>query len=180
MSTTRTDRLDGLHERLSALEREIVSLRRQLAQRDIADYQFTAWGGQPIQLSELFGEGDQLILIHNMGFACPYCTMWADGFNGLLPYIEERAAFVVASPDDVNAQEKGAAERGWHFRMVSTKGSPFANDMGFETEDGQPMPGVSTFVRIDDATIRRHDSAPFGSGDKFCAVWSFFDLLPEA
>ena len=178
MSTNKSDRLASLHKRLSALEREIASLRGQLAQCDIADYQFTAWGGQPIELAELFGERDQLIAVHNMGFACSYCTMWADGFNAVLPYIEERAAFVVTSPDDVNAQEKRAAERGWKFRMVSTAGSRFANDMGFETDDGQPLPGVSTFVRIDDATIRRHDSAPFGPGDKFCAVWSFFDLLP--
>ncbi len=178
MSKIEASQLAELHEKLSSLEQEIAALRRQRSQREVPDHSFTAWDGQQVRLSELFGEKDQLILIHNMGFACSYCTMWADGFNGLLPHIEERAAFVVASPDDVKAQERGANERGWNFRMVSDKGSPFAQDMGFASEDGQPTPGLSIFVTTGDAGIRRHDSAPFGPGDKFCPVWSFFDLLP--
>lgn len=178
MSTTEANRFAESQERLSALEREIASLRRRIAQREVADHGFTAWNGRQIRLSELFGEKDRLILIHNMGMACPYCTMWADGFNGLLPYIEERVAFVVASPDDVMTQKQGATVRGWKFRMVSDMGSPFARDMGFEAEDGQLTPGVSTFVITDGAEIRRYDSAQFGPGDKFCPVWNFFDLLP--
>jgi hypothetical protein len=42
------------------------------------------------------------------------------------------------------------------------------------------MPGVSTFARTSDGTIRRHAAAASGPGDRFCAVWSFIDLLPEA
>src|SRR6516164_9513796 len=60
-----------------------------------------------------------------MGASCPYCTLWADGFNGLLPHIENRAAFVVASPDDPQAQEKFKASRGWRFPMVSHRDSTF-------------------------------------------------------
>jgi predicted dithiol-disulfide oxidoreductase (DUF899 family) len=104
--------------------------------------------------------------------------MWADGFNGLLPHIEERAAFVLSSPDSVEQQQKGAARRGWKIRMVSTQGSTFARDMGFE-QDGSPTPGVSTFVRAPDGSIRRHAATSLGPGDKFCSVWSFVDLLPE-
>ncbi len=126
------------------------------------------WDG-PVRLSELFGDRDQLILIHDMGFACPYCTMWADGFNGLLPQIDERAAFALASPDAVEQPKKGAAKRGWQFRMVSTRGSSFSKDMGFGDE-GSPMPGVSTFVRAPDGAISRYAAASFGPGDKFCSV----------
>ena len=178
MSTAEASQLLELHEKLSTLEQEIAALRRQGSQREVPDHSFAAWDGRQVKLSELFGEKDRLILIHNMGFACPYCTMWADGFNGLLSHIEERAAFVVASPDDVKAQEQGATKRGWKFRMVSDQGSPFAQDMGFATDDGQPTPGSSIFVTDGDGGIRRHDSTPFGPGDKFCPVWSFFDLLP--
>ena len=172
-------RLGELYQRLANLEAEIATTRRQLVETEVPDYQLTGRDG-PVRLGQLFGEHDRLIVIHNMGFACPYCTMWADGFNGLLPHIEERAAFVVVSPDDVARQAEGAAERGWRFRMVSGRGSSFTKDMGFETDDGSPKPGVSTFVRAPDGTMRRHDSAPFGPGDKFCAVWSFVDLLPQA
>ncbi len=178
MSETAAARLSELHQRLTSLEQEIATTRRQVAETEVPDYQLAGRDG-PVRLGELFGERDQLIVIHNMGFACPYCTMWADGFNGLLPHIEERAAFVVVSPDDAGRQVAGAAQRGWRFRMVSSGGSSFGKDMGFEADDGSPKPGVSTFVRAGDGTIRRHDSAPFGPGDKFCAVWSFVDLLPR-
>jgi predicted dithiol-disulfide oxidoreductase (DUF899 family) len=153
-------------------------LRRKAHGGPVADYELSGWDG-PVSLSELFGDRDQLILIHNMGFTCPYCTMWADGFNGLLPHIEERAAFTLASPDAVEQQKKGAAKRRWQFRMVSTRGSSFSKDLGFEDE-GSPTPGVSTFVRGPDGTIRRYAAASFGPGDRFCSVWSFVDLLPEA
>ena len=170
-------RMRAVAGQIEALEQELTALRREAYGGPVTDYQLQGPQGR-VTLSQLFGDRDQLIVIHNMGFACPYCTMWADGFNGLLPHIEERAAFALASPDSVERQQKGAAKRGWKFRMVSTEGSTFARDMGFE-EDGSPMPGVSTFVRAPDGGIRRHAAASFGPGDGFCSVWSFVDLLPE-
>lgn len=171
-------RIRELEGRIFALQSEVAGLRSQLDRGPVADQAFAGWDG-PVRLSELFDERGRLIVIHNMGFACPYCTMWADGFNGILPYLVERAAFVVASPDDVAEQRRGAAERGWRFRMVSTQGGTFFKDMGFEAGDGGPMPGVSTFRRAADGSIRRHAAASFGPGDRFCAVWSFVDLLPK-
>jgi hypothetical protein len=50
--------------------------------------------------------------------------------------------------------------------------------MGFE-QDGSPTPGVSTFVRAPDGSIRRYAATSLGPGDKLCSVWSFVDLLPE-
>ena len=41
------------------------------------------------------------------------------------------------------------------------------------------MPGVSVFRKETDGTIYRVSRAEFGPGDNFCAVWHFFDLLPE-
>ena len=171
--------LEALERQIFELKQRRAALRRSAQGEQVADYELQAHDGGSVRLSELFGDKDDLLVIHNMGKSCVYCTMWADGFNGLLPHIEERAAFVVVSPDDVARQAEGAAERGWRFRMVSGRGSSFAKDMGFETDDGSPKPGVSTFVRAPDGTMRRHDSAPFGPGDKFCAVWSFVDLLPQ-
>lgn len=170
-------RIETIETRIGELERQLAALRREAYGGEVADYELAGPDG-PVRLSQLFGGRDRLIVVHNMGFACPYCTMWADGFNGLLPHIEERAAFAIASPDPVEEQQKGAAGRGWRMRMVSTRGSTFSKDLGFE-DGGSPMPGVSTFVRGADGTIRRHAAAPFGPGDRFCAVWSFVELLPE-
>jgi predicted dithiol-disulfide oxidoreductase (DUF899 family) len=114
-----------------------------------------------------------------MGQKCVYCTLWADGLNGLARHLEGRAAFVVSSPDDPATQGAFAASRGWTFRMVSVKGSSFARDMGFEPEAGKYWPGVSAFHKSEDGTITRTGSASFGPGDEFCAVWPLLELLKD-
>ena len=81
-----------------------------------------------------------------MGRACTYCTLWADGFNGVHRHLENRAGFVVVSPDPLDVQREFAESRGWKFRMASGQGSTFIEDMGFKSEKGW-TPGVSTFYR---------------------------------
>ncbi len=163
--------------KIGALEAELKALR-QGAVETAKDYQFADAGGA-VALSGLFGDKDELVLVHSMGTSCPYCTMWADGYSGVTSYVEERAAFVVASPDAPADQQKTAKSRGWNFRMVSSEGNSFFGDMGFEDGDGNPYPGVSTFRKRGDGSIEHLASAQFGPGDKFCSVFSFFDLLPE-
>jgi len=63
-----------------------------------------------------------------MGAGCGYRTLWADGFSGILPHIENRAGFVAASPDEPAAQQKFKIGRGWRFRMMSHRGTSFAED----------------------------------------------------
>ena len=163
--------------KISALEADLKALRQGAAET-AKDYRF-ADGNGTVTLSGLFGDKDELVLVHNMGADCPYCTMWADGYSGVTGYVEDRAAFVVASPDAPADQQKTAKSRGWKFRMVSSEGSSFFGDMGFEDADGKPFPGVSTFRKRGDGSIEHLASAAFGPGDKFCSVFSFFDLLPE-
>src|SRR5205823_3815227 len=106
-------------ERLAAYRREIAELRGRMGalQKDaepeqVEDYRFATTDG-PVPLSALFGGKEYLFVIHNMGKSCPSCTMWADGFNGVLPHLESRATFVVSSPDDPETQRAFARERGW-------------------------------------------------------------------
>ncbi|WP_408010545.1 DUF899 family protein [Pseudalkalibacillus sp. A8] len=129
-------------------------------------------------LQELFLDKDELIVIHNMGKGCNYCTLWADGFNGVYHHLIERAEFVVSTPDEPNVQEDIAAERGWRFPMVSTKGTTFKSDMGFE-KDGSYYPGVSTFRKGENGEIYHYAHAPLGPGDDFCSVWPLFEMLPD-
>lgn len=134
----------------------------------------------PVALSALFGDKPDLIAIHNMGARCPYCTMWADGFQGLLPHLQDRAAFVLLSADTPDAQAAFAASRGWSFPMASTAGTTFTEDMGFRGEhDGQTMdlPGYSTFRKQADGTIVRIAKDSFGPGDRYNGAWHMFDLL---
>ena len=147
--------------------------------QEVRDYTLTGSNGRKVALSSLFGEKDNLILVHNMGTSCPYCTMWADGFNGVLDHLEDRAAFALVSPNAPPVQKRFASSRGWRFKMVSSKGTTFSNDMGFETKQGSPEPGVSIFHKDCRGKIYRVSRDEFGPGDEYCIVWHFFDLLPE-
>ncbi len=143
----------------------------------IEDYSLIDSKGNKVTLSSLFGTKEDLILIHNMGRECPMCTMWADGFNGVLQHLEDRAAFVVVSPDDPVTYRRFADTRGWKFRTLSAEGTPFTKDMGFGTNE-DPSPGVSVFHKKD-GKIYRVAKDDFGPGDPYCIVWHFFDLLPN-
>jgi predicted dithiol-disulfide oxidoreductase (DUF899 family) len=168
--------LGAVEKEIARLEKKAAKLRAKAGKAKVGDHALEGWDG-PTRLSALFGDKDELILVHNMGAACGYCTMWADGFNGVLPHIEERAAFVVANHDPVAAQKKAAAERGWRFKMVSANGSTLFEDLGFADKTGL-YPGASTFRRTKSGKIENVASTAFGPGDRFCSVWNFFAMLP--
>lgn len=171
-------KLARIGQSIAKLEQQARTLRAKAKRRAVPDYEMAAAGGRKTRLSELFGDKEALVLVHNMGKGCGYCTMWADGYNALFERVAERAAFAVASPDAPADQQKLAKARGWRFPMVSAAGSSLFRDMGFEDAKGQPYPGVTTFVKGKNGAIERYAGTPFGPGDKFCSVFSFFDLLP--
>ena len=170
-----TQKLRSYQEQIEDLRRQMHETARAAPPEPVRDYEFATLEGT-VRLSALFGDKDDLILIHNMGRTCPACTLWADGYNGLVPHLESRAAFVVSSPDEPVEQRRFAQSRGWRFRMVSLAGAEFAADMGFHVERGF-RPGVSVFHRSGEAITRVSD-AGLGPYDEFCALWHFFDMLP--
>ena len=173
-------RKKALYEEIEAKHAELVELLKSEGPEPVEDYTLKGADGEAVTLSEAFGDKSDLILVHNMGRRCPYCTLWADGFNGVLPHLEDRAAFVVVSPDAPEDQQAFARSRGWRFRMLSAQDSPFTNDMGFQTEhEGKPfvLPGCSTFRKKDDGSIERVAKTFFGPGDPYCAVFHLFPLL---
>ncbi|HVN46568.1 MAG TPA: DUF899 family protein [Steroidobacteraceae bacterium] len=172
-----------VHGKLADYRRQIAVVREKMREtlaavepQEVQDYELTNSDGT-VRLSELFGRHDDLILIHNMGVACSYCTLWADGYNGIHPHVASRAGFAVSSPDRPPVQRKFAESRGWRFPMVSHAGSSFAADMGYVSAKGGWMPGVSVFRR-DGTRILRVSDTGFSPGDDFCTLWHFFDLLP--
>lgn len=167
-----------LESELKKQKNKLAQLRRKIPPQKVSDYTFQSAKGE-LCLSELFGAKPDLLVVHNMGRKCPYCTLWADGLNGVWQHLENRAAFVVSSPDDLKTQKEFAKSRDWCFRMVSVKDSPFPKDMGFQSEKGGYLPGVSAFRKTPDGKIVRVSKSTFGPGDDFCAVWHLFDLLAE-
>jgi predicted dithiol-disulfide oxidoreductase (DUF899 family) len=169
--------------KLADYRRQIAAIRERMRETlaavepvEVQDYEFTAVAG-PVRLTDLFGDHEDLILIHNMGVSCSYCTLWADGYNGIHPHVVTRAGFAVSSPDRPPVQKRFAESRGWKFPMVSHAGTSFAADMGYVSTKGGWMPGVSVFRRAGDSILRVSDTG-FSPGDDFCSLWHFFDLLP--
>ena len=171
-----SEALAGYRQQIGELRKKMRDLRQTRESQEVEDYTLASAEGE-VRLSALFGDKDNLFVIHNMGAGCPYCTLWADGFNGILPHLEDRAAFVVCTPDAPEQQRKFAESRGWRFRMLSHQGTSFAEDMGYRSEGGW-MPGVSVFAKQNGKIVRVSDNS-FGPGDDFCTLWHLFDLIPE-
>jgi predicted dithiol-disulfide oxidoreductase (DUF899 family) len=172
-----TRRLKTYRTRIAAIRRRMRDVQQRVEPEPVEDYQFSTTRG-PRPLSALFGSHRDLFVVHNMGSSCPYCTLWADGYNGLYRHIRSRAAFVVASPDPPAVQQRFARGRGWRFPMVSHQGTTFARDMGYRSRSGGLLPGISAFQRERDRIVRVSDAAS-SPGDDFCSLWHVLELLPE-
>jgi predicted dithiol-disulfide oxidoreductase (DUF899 family) len=172
-----TRRLEEYRERIATLRARMRKVQRAIEPQEVQDYTFSTMQGRT-RLSELFGTRKELFVIHNMGSSCPYCTLWADGYNGLYAHLADRAAFVVSSPDSPAVQRRVARRRGWRFPMVSHRGTTFAEDMGYRSKDGGWLPGISVFRRGHGRLVRLSDTG-FSPSDDFCALWRTLDLLPE-
>lgn len=170
-------RIAELTREVMEKQHELNELMRNSMREPIQDYQLQASDG-PVQLSELFGDHRDMVLIHNMGKSCPYCTLWADGFNGVVQHFENRAAFVVVSPNSPAVQQEFAKSRDWNMRMISSEGSSFTKDLGFESERGV-MPGFSTLRLHEGGSIERIAFAFFGPGDSYSAIWNMIGVLQD-
>jgi predicted dithiol-disulfide oxidoreductase (DUF899 family) len=171
-------------EKMLAYRRQIADIRQKMRAtlasvepQEVPDYEFQTPAGT-VRLSELFGDHEDLMVVHKMGSSCPGCTLWADGYNGVHHHVITRTAFAVSSPDTPAVQQQLAQARGWKFRMVSHLGTTFAADMGYRSDQGRWRPGISVFKRAESKILRVSDAA-WSPGDDFCTVWHFFDLLPE-
>ena len=182
MSTDAPTLQDEIAEAQKAMREahsRLTELKRKVTPEPVEDYTLKGSDGQPVTLSALFGDKSELLLIHNMGKGCVYCTLWADGFNGIAPHLMDRAAFVLVSPDAPDVQAAFAESRGWRFPMASAEGSTFTKDMGFQQDDGAYWPGVSVFRKKGDGSLERVNRDTFGPGDLYCSMFHFMDLLPE-
>lgn len=173
--------IDALEQQIAALKLKSAEAKRRLEPTPVKDYSLAMAGsGVGVKLSELFGDKQDLIVIHNMGRKCAYCTLWADGFAGLYKHLANRCAFVLATPDEPVVAAAFAASRHWTFPIVSISASPMGRDLGFQRDNGGVSPGASAYSKDSSGTITRTSvAAEFGPGDAFCPVWHLFDLLKD-
>lgn len=149
----------------------LAALRKAEAPEEIGDYSFQTLDGETT-LSALFAGRDQLLVIHNMGQGCRYCTLWGDGINGVLPHLEDAMAVALVSKDPPETQRRLAQDRGWRFRMASHGGGAYMKEQAI---NGDNYPGAVVYERRGGKIFRRGRAA-FGPGDLYNPVWHLIAL----
>lgn len=148
-------------------------MRRAAEAPEIPDYTFTTLDGTTT-LSALFTGRDRLLVIHNMGQACSYCTLWADSLNAVLQHLEDAIAVALVSKDHPAVQRRMALDRGRRFRLASHGGGAYMAEQ-CTVGKWEDIPGTAIYERDGD-TIRRRGRATFGPGDLYSPVWHLLSL----
>ena len=145
-----------------------------------------------VRLSELFADPAKPLVVYQYMYGgaqvkpCPMCTLWIDGFNGVAHHLRQRVNFAIIAEVGIGDLRRWGRQRGWQkLRLVSSAGSNFKADLGFQDADGSQHPGVSVFVRSPNASVKHfysgsatmRDSVNRGI-DLLSPVWNIFDLTP--
>lgn len=169
-----------MNSNIIEIEREIFELTAKLNELrganegvEVRNYAFDSLSG-PTTLLDLFGHQKKLLLIHNMGQGCRYCTLWADGLNGFVPHIETAMALALVSKDRPEVQRRFANSRGWRFRLASHGGGEYIREQTV-MEGADNMPGAVVYERRGEAIFRKN-SCIFGPGDMYCPIWNFLGM----
>lgn len=167
------DKVRELEMQIYELGQQLHKLRKETTPVEVPDYPFQTLDGTT-SLGEMFAGHDKLMVIHNMGQGCRYCTVWADGINAFLPHLETAMSVVLVSRDDPALQRRMANERGWRFRTASHGGGDYIREQSTEPDQGN-APGVACYQRVDGKILRLGGSS-FGPGDQYCSLWPLLSL----
>ena len=162
-----------LEAQIGGLMVKLNELRKASMGPEVSNYSFNTFDGE-VTLLDLFADKDKLLVIHNMGQGCRFCTLWADGFNGLIHHLESAMSVVLVSKDSPEIQRTFANSRGWRFRLASHGGGDYIREQTV-MEGANNMPGAVVYERDGDKIYRKGGSV-FGPGDIYCAMWSLLGL----
>jgi predicted dithiol-disulfide oxidoreductase (DUF899 family) len=186
-------------------QRELVAgLRRNLPEgAAVQDYQFEEGphdlgaGDAPartVRLRELFSKPNRSLVIYHFMFgkkqtkACPMCTAWIDGANGVAHHLAQNLDFAVAAAADLPTLRAYARSLGWDkLRLLSAGNSTFKYDLGSEDREGGQDSAISVFTRDASGTVRHFYTAHPRMGpdvqergiDLLAPMWHFMDLTPQ-
>jgi predicted dithiol-disulfide oxidoreductase (DUF899 family) len=147
-----------------------------------------------VRLSELFSKPDRPLIIYHFMFgkkqtkACPMCTAWLDGANGIAHHLAQNLDFAVVAAADLPTLRAHARERGWDkLRLLSAGNNTFKYDLGSEDREGGQDSMISVFTRDAKGTVRHFYSAhprmgpaiPERGIDLLAPIWHFMDLTPQ-
>jgi predicted dithiol-disulfide oxidoreductase (DUF899 family) len=181
----------------------VATLRRQLPEgAPLQDYRFEEGprdlnagdNTRSVRLSELFTKPDRALVIYHFMFgkkqtnACPMCTAWLDGANGIAHHLAQNLDFAVVAAADLPTLRAWARERGWDkLRLLSAGDSTFKYDLGSEDREGHQDSTISVFTRDASGSVRHFYSAHPRMApdiqergiDLLTPIWHFMDLTPQ-
>src|ERR1700733_7391691 len=182
----------------------VAELRRHLPQGAvIEDYQFEEGprdldaGDAPlraVRLSELFTKPNRSLVIYHLMYgkkqtkACPMCTAWLDGANGVAHHLAQNLDFAVVAAADLATLRTFGRARAWDkLRLISAGNSTFKYDLGSEDAEGHQDSTISVFTRDAQGKVRhfytthpRMASEITERGiDLLAPIWHFMDLTPQ-
>jgi predicted dithiol-disulfide oxidoreductase (DUF899 family) len=200
----RRDELQRAEIELMEMREKVAALRRQLpAGSPVEDYVFAegppdlADGDGPVttvRLSELFTAPERPLVIYHLMLgksqtsACPMCTMWIDGFDGVAGHLAANIDFAIAAAADLPTLRAHARHRGWdRLRLLSCADNTFKYDLGSEDETGAQDSTISVFTQDRDGSLRHsYSTHPAMSPeinqrgiDLLSPVWHLLDLTPQ-
>ena len=168
-----SDEITEIERQLFELTTKLNELRKTSSGNEVRNYTFSNLDGD-VTLINMFGSNDRLLVIHNMGQGCRYCTLWADGINGFLPHLESAMSVVLVSKDSPAIQRTFANSRDWRFRLASHGGGDYIREQ--TVMDGESnMPGAVVYER-EGSRITRKNAAIFGPGDLYCSIWNLLGM----
>jgi predicted dithiol-disulfide oxidoreductase (DUF899 family) len=182
----------------------VAELRRRMPKgATIQDYEFLEGpaslddGDEPVRrvrMSELFTAPDRSLVIYQFMFgkkqtkACPMCTAWIDGYNGVAHHLAQNVDFAIVAAADPSTLRAYARTRGWdRLRLLSAGESTFKYDLGSEDHEGHQDSTVWVFTRDGDGTLRNfysvhprldHEIKERGI-DEMSPIWNVLDLTPQ-
>ncbi|MEM6986112.1 MAG: DUF899 family protein [Pseudomonadota bacterium] len=165
--------IQAVEKELFELTQKLAALRKSAEAVEVSNYSFDSQTGATT-LRDLFADKNKLLVIHNMGQGCRYCTLWADGLNGFLPHLETAMSVVLVSRDPPELQRSFANSRQWRFRLASHAGGAYIQEQSV-IAGRDNVPGCVVYEREGDV-ISRKSSTVFGPGDLYCSAWHFLAL----
>jgi predicted dithiol-disulfide oxidoreductase (DUF899 family) len=154
-------------------------------------------GDEPVnkvRLSELFTAPDRSLVIYHFMYgkqqenACPMCTAWIDGYNGIAHHLAQNVDLAIVAAADTATLRAYGRERGWDkLRLLSAGESTFKYDLGSEDTEGHQDSTISVFTRDSDGTLRHFysghpwlaDDIKERGIDELSPIWNILDLTPQ-
>jgi predicted dithiol-disulfide oxidoreductase (DUF899 family) len=182
----------------------VAEMRRHLPEgAAVQDYEFEEGarelnaGDSParkVRLSEVFTNPNRALVIYHFMYgkknskACPMCTAWIDGVNGVAHHLAQNLDFAVVAAADVPTLRAFARERGWDkLRLLSAAKNTFKFYFGSENPDGGQDSTLSVFTRDANGAVRHFYTAhPWMASDirergidLLSPIWHFLDVTPQ-